>query len=210
MTIFIHVANILFLLSYLVKDILWLRALTIVGGLTLLAYYLSMPHPVWAAIAWNAVFLLINAWQIRLLILERRPVQLDPDSLALYKLAFRSLKPREFVKILKLARWNEVEPGQHVVERGKPLDQIMVIVGGRVRVEPETGASIELRPGCFIGEMSFTTGENPNADVVAIERTRLVSWPQKELHALLEQAIELRAAVQGVIGADLVAKLHQA
>lgn len=210
MTIFIHVANILYLLSYLVKDILWLRALTIVGGLTIVAYYLLMPHPVWAAIAWNAVFLLINAWQIRLLILERRPVQLDPESLGLYKLAFRSLKPREFVKILKLARWTEAEPGLHVVTRGKPLDQIMVIASGRVRVEPETGTSIELRPGCFIGEMSFMTGETPNADVVAIERTRLVSWPQKELRALLEQAIELRAAVQGVLGADLVAKLHHA
>src|SRR5580704_8284567 len=98
----------------------------------------------------HAVFLLINAWQIRLLILERRPVQLDPDSLALYKLAFRSLKPREFVKILKLARWTEAPPAQRVVTRGKPLDQIMVIVSGRVRVEPETGAGIELRPGCFI------------------------------------------------------------
>jgi hypothetical protein len=56
--------------------------------------------------------------------------------------------------------------------------------------------------------MSFMTGARPNADVVAIERTRLVAWPQKELHALLESAVELRAAVQGVLGADLVAKLH--
>jgi hypothetical protein len=208
MTIYIHIANVLYLLSYLVKDILWLRALTIVGGLTIIAYYLFMPTPVWAAIAWNVVFLLINAWQIRLLLLDRRPVQLDPDSLALYKLAFRSLKPREFVKILALARWTEAEPEERVIARGEELDSIMVITSGRVRVEPKAGASIELRPGCFVGEMSFMTGERPNADVVAIERTRLVAWPQKELHALLESAVELRAAVQGVLGADLAAKLY--
>ena len=209
MTIFIHVANVLYLLSYLVKDILWLRVLTIVGGLTIVAYYLVMPTPVWAAIAWNAVFLAINAWQIRLLLLERRPVQLDPDSLALYKLAFRALKPREFVKVLKLAQWTNVERGERIVTRGEPLDRIMVIAGGRVLVQPHTGTPIELRPGCFIGEMSFMTGERPTADVVAAESTRLLTWPQKELKALLDGAVELRAAVQGVLGADLVAKLHQ-
>lgn len=209
MTIFIHVANVLYLLSYLVKDILWLRVLTIVGGLTIVAYYVFMPTPVWAAIAWNVLFLAINAWQIRLLLLERRPVQLDPESLALYKLAFRSLKPREFVKVLKLARWSEVEAGERIVERGEPLDRIMVIAGGRVLVKPPTGTPIELRPGCFVGEMSFMTGERPNADVFAAEKTRLVAWPQKELKALLDGAAELRAAVQGVLGADLVAKLHQ-
>jgi hypothetical protein len=208
MTIFIHIANVLYLLSYLVKDILWLRVLTVVGGLTIVAYYVFMPHPVWAAIAWNAVFLVINAWQIRLLILERRPVQLDPDSLTLYKLAFRSLTPREFVKVLKLARWSEAAPGEKIVARGEPLERIMVIASGRVRVEPPTGTGIDLRPGCFVGEMSFMTGERPTADVVAVDKTRLVSWPQEELRKLLESAVDLRAAVQGVIGADLVAKLH--
>ncbi|HEY1958293.1 MAG TPA: cyclic nucleotide-binding domain-containing protein [Polyangiaceae bacterium] len=210
MTIFIHVANVIYLGSYLVKDILWLRALTILGGLTIVAYYVFMPSPVWAAIAWNVLFLAINAWQIRVLLAERRPVVLDPDSLELYKLAFRSLKPREFVKVVKLARWTQVASGERIVAKGEDLDRIMVVVSGRVRVEPAAGAGIELRPGCFVGEMSFMTGERPNADVVAIEPTRLVTWPQKDLRALLESAVELRAAVQGVLGADLIAKLHHA
>jgi hypothetical protein len=210
MTAFIHVANVLYLLSYLVKDILWLRALTVVGGLTILTYYALMPTPLWAGIGWNVVFLLINAWQIRLLLIERRPVHLDPESLGLYKLAFRSLSPREFVKVLNLARWTDVPEGERVVTRNEQLDRIMVIAAGRVRVDPPKGTSLELRPGCFVGEMSFMTGECPNADVVAMESTRLVSWRQAELRKLLEGNTELQAAVQKVIGADLIAKLHKA
>jgi hypothetical protein len=56
--------------------------------------------------------------------------------------------------------------------------------------------------------MSFLTGHLPNADVVAVEPTRTASWNQKELHSLLANSLELRAAVQKAIGDDLVAKLR--
>src|SRR5262245_51875725 len=73
MFVLINAANVLYLASYVVRDILWLRALTMVAGLALVFYYALLPAPLVVAIAWNAVFLAINAWQIRLLLLERRP-----------------------------------------------------------------------------------------------------------------------------------------
>ena len=41
MDVLIHVANVLFLLSYSVRDILWLRLLTVVAIISLLPYYAS-------------------------------------------------------------------------------------------------------------------------------------------------------------------------
>ena len=70
----IHVANVLYLFSYLVKDILWLRVLAVVAGLVLMAFYVLQPTPLLAAIAWNVLFTIINVYQVYLLILERRPV----------------------------------------------------------------------------------------------------------------------------------------
>jgi hypothetical protein len=210
MVILIHAANVLYLGSYLVKDILWLRALTVIAGLTLVGYYLLLPMPLWVAVAWNFVFLTINTWQIRALLLERRPVRLEPEQLRLYQLAFRSLLPREFAKLLALAHWSDARQGERIVTRGEPLDRMMVIASGRVRVELTDGPALDLRPGCFVGEMSFITGNRPNADVIACEPTRIASWSQKELRTLLEGSVELRAAVQKVIGDDLVAKLHPA
>jgi hypothetical protein len=207
MVVLIHVANVLYVISYLVKDILWLRLLTVVAGSVLLAYYVLLPVPLWAAIGWNVVFLAINLRQIRVLLLERRPVRLTPDELRLHQLAFRSLSQREFAKLLRIARWESVAADHRFVSKGEPLDRIMVIADGRACVVIAGAPGVELRPGCFVGEMSYLTGQTPNADVVATEPTRLVTWPQSELKAFLGSDAELRAIVQMAIGEDLVAKL---
>jgi CRP-like cAMP-binding protein len=205
-----HIANVLYLFSYLVRDILWLRVLTVVASMVLLAYFFFLPAPLWAAIAWNVLFLGINARQIRLLLLERRPIQLSPDELLLHELAFRRLTPREFTKLLAAGRWGGVGAGECIVKRGEPLHDLTVLVSGRVRVEVDGKTAAELRPGCFVGEMSFISGSQPNADVVTMEPTRTVSWRDEALNSLLSANPELRAAVQQVIGEDLVAKLRPA
>src|SRR5215472_9663521 len=123
----IHIANVLYLGSYTVKDILWLRLLTIVAGSVLLPYHYLQPTPNWAAIAWNLLFAALNLYQIYLLILERRPVHFTEREQLLYGRVFRSLKPREFVTLLKLASWEETAPGGRIVERGRDLGRMMVI-----------------------------------------------------------------------------------
>lgn len=207
MVVLIHVANVLYVISYLVKDILWLRLLTVVAGSVLLAYYALLPVPLWAAIGWNVIFLVINLRQIQVLLLERRPVRLSPEEMRLHQLAFRSLTQREFAKLLRLARWEDVPADQRFVTKGEALDRIMVIADGRARVEIAGAPGVELRPGCFVGEMSFLTGQTPNADVVAAEPSRLVTWRQGELREFLGRDADLRAIVQMAIGEDLVAKL---
>ncbi len=59
----IHIANVVYLASYAVKDIRVLRWLTILGIVILIPYYLSWQ--LWAAATWNGVFLLINLYRLR-------------------------------------------------------------------------------------------------------------------------------------------------
>lgn len=54
----IHIANVVYLASYTVKDIRKLRWLTIIGILLLIPYYLAWG--LWEAAVWNGAFLLIN------------------------------------------------------------------------------------------------------------------------------------------------------
>jgi hypothetical protein len=206
----IHVANVLFLLSYLVKDILWLRLLSIVGGLLLMATYVASVPLLLTPLAWGTVFAAINAYQIWLLVLERRPVRLKEEEQRLYQLVFRSLTPREFVKLLSLARWELARGTERIVEKGRQLDRMMVIVSGATVVQVDGKSLTQLKQGQFIGEMSFITGESPSADVVALETTRYVSWPKAELKTFLATNPPLRAAMQLIIGSDLVAKLRAA
>jgi hypothetical protein len=210
MQVLIHVANVLYLVSYLVKDILWLRVLTVVAGMTLMPYFALRADPLWAAVAWNVLFIAINAYQIYLLALERRPVRLEEDEQRLYQLAFRSLTPREFQKLLGLGRWERAREGERIVRKGEDLDRMMVIFSGNVDVTSGERRIVELGQGQFVGEMSFLTGERPTVDVVAKGEVRLVTWPRGRLQAFLEQHGGLRAALQMILGADLVGKLRVA
>ena len=71
-TVWIDVANVLYLASYSVRDILWLRLLTVVASLLLIPYYAMQPVPLAPAIAWNVVFIAINTYWIIKLLIERR------------------------------------------------------------------------------------------------------------------------------------------
>ena len=76
-------ANLLYLASYSVRDILWLRILTIAAAVLLIPYYYLQSQPLWIAISWNLVFVGINLFWVARLLLERRSVQLTEDELRL-------------------------------------------------------------------------------------------------------------------------------
>jgi hypothetical protein len=208
MNYWIHLANVLFLVSYLVKDILWLRVLTVVAGILLLPYYLLQPVPLWPAIAWSGVFLAVNVVQIKILLLERRPIRLAPDEQRLYELVLGNLSPRQFARLLRLGHWEDVGAGQRVIEHGRPLERLFIVFAGRLAVEADGRQRAALRAGHFAGEMSFVTGEVPSADVIATEAARLFVWKSAELAQFLGAQNELRLALQASIGADLVGKLR--
>lgn len=64
-----HLAFALIAFSFLVRDILWLRALSIAASL---ASYLAPSNPLWIVIRWNVVFIGLNLVQIAILFRERR------------------------------------------------------------------------------------------------------------------------------------------
>ena len=73
-----HLAFGLIAFSFLVKDILWLRLLSILASLFSVLYNFYIPaEPMWLAINWNIVFVLVNIYHIAVIIYEKRPVHMD-------------------------------------------------------------------------------------------------------------------------------------
>ena len=207
--ILFHVANALYLVSYAVKDILWLRVITVLAGLTLLATFLQADPLPTAAIAWNLVFFAINLVRIYLLVLERRPIPLSADEQHLASLVFRTLRPRELVRLLRVGTYLDHPAGAKIVARGEKLDHLLLVVRGRARVELSGTPAIEIADGTFVGELGYLTGKPPGADVVATTALRAVHWPADALRAFLGDNAELHAAMQQVLGADLANKLRR-
>ncbi len=206
----IHLANILYLFSYLMRDILWLRILTVLAASSLLPYFYLRPEPLYAAIFWNLLFTLLNIYWIFRLLLERRPVRLTHDQQRLCQIAFQTLTPRQMVKLLSLGEWQEHATSERFVEQGKPIEQLAIIYSGKAGIELHGKPVGELQEGQFIGEMGFITDEVPSVDIVALEPTRCMWWPKGKLQDYLKNNPDLRAAFQRIIGADLSSRLKAA
>ncbi|PWU18065.1 MAG: hypothetical protein C5B48_15210 [Candidatus Rokuibacteriota bacterium] len=209
MVVFFHVANVLYVFSYLVTDILWLRALAVLGAFSSLTWALTQPTTNLSVIGWTLVYSTINLVQIVRLWHERRPLRLDADEQALYAATFRSLTPREFRRLLGVGRWHSALPNQVLIEQGTSPGEMLVIASGRAAVKVDGRDVAVLGPGQFVGEMSFLTRARTTAAVEVVEPGRFVSWPTAELERFLGRHSELRAALQLVIGKDLAVKLAQ-
>ena len=111
----VHFSNILLLVSYSVRNILWLRWFAVGAALTNMPYFLFQPTVLWPPILWAGVFTAINLYQIWRIYMERRPVALSPDEQTLYDMGFRSLTPRDFAVELTL-RAQAQDPSGAILE----------------------------------------------------------------------------------------------
>lgn len=206
----LHIANVLYLVSYSVRDILWLRVLTVVAITLMMPYYYCCHGaPDYEPIAWNSVFLLINLVQILLLVLERRPVFLGEEELHLYRTIFRLLKPREFAKLLSIAEWKKAPVGVELLQQGQPVPALMLISTGRGAVELDGRFVADVTAGQFVGEMGFLTEQPASARVVTGAVTDYLAWPAEKLRQMLAMNPGLHVKVQSILGGDMVAKLRR-
>ena len=199
----IHAANVLYLAALMVRDILWFRILAVVAAVCLISYFYSRPDPLMAPIYWNVVFSAVNIYWIGRLLLERRPLSLSATEQRLCELVFRTMTPREMIKLLKLATWEIAKTGECFVERDRPLNRLMVIYSGRACAEVDGRNVTELQPGHFIGSISYVTEEMAPANVVAIEPTRYVSWPKSKLKDFMSKNPDLHSALKSALAVDL-------
>src|SRR5499425_1333260 len=136
-----HFSNILLLVSYSVRDILWLRWFAVAAALTNIPYFLSQRTVLWPPVLWAAVFTAINLYQIARIYLERRPVVLSADEQKLYDLGFHSLRPREFVSLSLAGEWKSAQAGERVVTEGEPVSHLCIAINGSAEVRKQ-GQSI--------------------------------------------------------------------
>ena len=199
----IHVANVLYLFAFMVRDILWLRILAVIAAAFLIPYFYYRPEPLLTPIYWNLVFTALNVYWIARLLWERRPVKLSAEEQRLCELVFRTMAPREMIKILKLASWENAAAGECFVARGQRLDRLMVIYSGKACVEVDGRNVTELQPGQFIGSISYVTQETAPANIVSIEPTRYVCWSKSELKDFMNKNPDLHTALKTTLAIDL-------
>lgn len=203
-----HLASVLTMVAYLLKDILWLRLLTILSCFAGIAFNYFVPTtPLWTVIYWNVLFAIINIVQIGIIIKERAGVHFTEEEKELHETLFKNFAPFEFMKLMRVGQWREAQVGEVLAVEQKPLDAVMLIYNGMAGVEKEGKEVAKLRDGNFIGEVSFITEGAATATVRALMPTRYIAWPKTAVRALLNRNPSMRFAMQAMLSTDLSKKL---
>jgi hypothetical protein len=204
---FLHAANILLLVAYSVRDILWLRLFAVAASLISLPYFILQPEPLWAPILWSSVFAAINSFQSWRIFVERRPVKLMPEEEEIRQLIFPDLPSRKVLQILSIGAWTTVEIGKRMLERGKSAEAISVIVRGKVRVTRGDRVFGELATGHIVGSALLLSGATADVDAVVIEPVRCMRWEVEPLERYLAANPETRIVLQRYLARDLAGKM---
>lgn len=205
---FLHAANILLLLAYCVRDILWLRIFALASSLIAIPYFAHQSSPMWAPIVWSVCFAAINLFQSGSLLIERRPVKLTAEEEMLRQLAFRELSPRKFLEIVSLGYWRDVPLGEKIIESGKCPEEILLIFRGRVQAKRNENVIGELGPGNLVGSALLVRELPAEIDALVTEPVRAVSWKAEVVDRYLAANPETRVVLQRYLAHDLAGKIE--
>ena len=204
---FIHAANVLLLIAYSVRDVLWLRLFAVAASLIAIPFYLLQPAVLWAPLAWSGVFAAINLFQSWLLILERRPVKLTAEEKEICRLAFYDLPPRKVLQVLSIGSWITVNRGERLIENGKLPDHILLILHGKVLITKDGRKLGALQAGDLVGSALILSGIAANVDAVVDEPVRAMRWRIEILKKYLSANPETRTIMQRHLAHDLAGKI---
>ena len=205
---FLHVANILFVLSYSVRDMMWLRVLALCGALISLPYYYLQPEVLWQPIGWAAVFMAINGYHVWRLWLERRPVELSADEARLYELTFFPLARRRFAELARLGRWSDLEAGDVLVRPGQPIEEVVVPLTESVEARVGDRSLGRFAPGEVVGA-GAVYGRPPRFEAVAGEGCRVLRVPVAAIKRHAEKDDQLARTLERIAREDLAGKLER-
>lgn len=204
---FLHAANVLLLVAYSVRDILWLRLFAVASGMISIPYFVLQPTPLWVPIGWTVVFAGINLFQSYRLFVERRPVQLTPDEEMIRNLAFKDLPPRKVLQLLSVGSWTTISAGERLIEPGKYAEVILLLVQGAVRIARNGDVLGDLVVGNLVGSALLLTGAPADVDAVVVEPVRAMQWKTETLERYLAGNPEVRIVFQQHMARDLAGKL---
>ncbi|WP_371397722.1 Crp/Fnr family transcriptional regulator [Fretibacter rubidus] len=206
-----HVASLLYVVAFVVRNQLVLRSLVLVATVLYIAYYFFAPDvPLWDAIGWSAVLGLANVYVMSKLMLERTTFRLSDAQRQLYGV-FNTLNPGEFRQLLKITNWHSVDTGaeQRLTTEDKACGDLFFVLSGQIGIN-KGDRSFVVEPGKFIGEVSYYLQKPATATVVvtgAQEGGSYVSWSHDALETLKRKNPGIRVAVQQILSTDMAHKI---
>lgn len=204
-----HLPYALLVISMLMNDMGWLRAIAIAAGVIRIinrAFFEIDPIIVF----WEVIFVGVNVVQLLILWYYAKRHRFSDDEQRFAAMMPAGIDRRTVRRLLRLARLGHAAEGERLTREGKPVTELVFIADGVMQIEQEGRIVAVCGPGDFVGEMSFVTGAVASATAVAAKPLRYLAFEQTRLRAAIEADGELRQALDASLNHNLVGKLAKA
>ena len=192
----LHAANIVILFSFMVRDIILLRSLSIFAGVLFCVYFYEqkMIEP----IVWNTLFSAVNFIQITRMYLSRRKIPLSLEEQYVYERFFPSLQPLEIRALFQAGTLRNFQATEKVSCTG-----ISLLVQGTVLVQNEA-----IEAGCFLGIRAFLERKEHLLLGRAIQSISMISWSIQDMRAWAENSSERDTLLLKALSTDLIKRMQ--
>lgn len=204
--LFGHFAQFLLVLSMVMRNITYLRGVSIASGIANVAYQNFFDYnPIIAF--WEVIFVLVNIGQLALIWWENRERHLTPEE-AQFRSTFQPpLQPASFAALLRSGYWHEAPAGSSLTVEGQPVRALLYVSDGNVRIEAGGRPVASCSTGDFIGEMTWQTGKPATGTAIADGAVRYLRFEREHLEKAMERRPELKFALQTSFNRNLIEKL---
>jgi len=206
----VHLGAALYLVGFLFRDQILLRAFIIGGDAVYISYFYFVPGvPLWGGIFWSAVFALVNAVMIARIMADRTAFRMTPEERQLFEL-LGTLSPGEFRRLVKAGHWLTATGTTLLAEEDRPLERLYYVLDGEIVIGKTGRDPFTVAPRTFIGEVAFLLPRPASATLTVTAGTRYVSWDRAALRRLQLRAPSLAFALAAALNRDMAAKVARA
>lgn len=100
---------------------------------------------------------------------------------------FSGMTGKERAALNAAAGLRHSQEGERIIEQGKPLDRMFIILEGKAEIWVDGKIMAILPPQSLVGDIEFLDGLPASADVYVLKNTRLVELNNARLNTLMEE-----------------------
>ena len=156
--LFGHFTYFLLIVSMLMRRMVWLRVFAVASGVTKIVYRAFFAiDPI--SVFWEAVFVLVNVGQLLVIWYYEKHHKFEEEQRHFVD-NVPGVERNAVRRLLALSDLQRYEPGAILTSQGQPVDKLLYIADGIVKIEREGRVVAICGPGDYVGELSFLSG-NP-------------------------------------------------
>ncbi|TNF66388.1 MAG: cyclic nucleotide-binding domain-containing protein [Gammaproteobacteria bacterium] len=204
-TIFLTLAYIFAMVSFLFKNALTLRVIFVVSSVCSIIAGLSLD--LYLVAAGNFLILIINITLISVMYLENRPVKLNKELLALHQHVFHLFSPNQLYKLSQYWHYKTFKNGDILISDDDRSNEIYLVINGTCDVVKDKRIVASIGKYQFVGEMQWLTGSQAIATVKAIEEVKCICLKISDIEHLKDKNTDLYTLLYTIVSEKLVIKV---